>query len=294
MKYSTGRAFRQALEERIRTIQSEQKIPMLRLRKQVTFERFVSRLIKTQPDRWVLKGGLALQIRLGLQARTTKDIDLLTIEMPSSIYAALSEAAALDLEDWFSFEIERPENDPDEEFGGSRYGVRCYLDGRMFEHFHVDVGVGDLVVDEFDWLPFESFLSFAGIEPTSVPCYPITQQIAEKFHALTRQYVSGHSTRIKDVVDILLLAGSGSIDGILLKKAIRTTFETRITHPIPTQVPDFPISYSRGYGRIARSVELGFGSFRDAEQALGKFLNPLLERSDPGGWDAASWSWTEP
>ena len=76
MKYTTGRAFRQALEDRIRDIQSEHNIPIVRLRKQVAFERFISRLIKNKPDSWVLKGGLAIQLRLGLQARTTKDIDL--------------------------------------------------------------------------------------------------------------------------------------------------------------------------------------------------------------------------
>ncbi|MBU0511010.1 MAG: nucleotidyl transferase AbiEii/AbiGii toxin family protein [Chloroflexi bacterium] len=42
----------------------------------MAFERFISRLIKNKPDSWVLKGGLAIQLRVGLQARTTKDIDL--------------------------------------------------------------------------------------------------------------------------------------------------------------------------------------------------------------------------
>jgi len=41
MKYATGSAFRQALEERIRDINSQQKIPIVRLRKQVAFERFI-------------------------------------------------------------------------------------------------------------------------------------------------------------------------------------------------------------------------------------------------------------
>ncbi|MDP2994519.1 MAG: hypothetical protein Q8N46_05290 [Anaerolineales bacterium] len=35
MKYATGSAFRQALEERIRDIHTEQNIPIVRLRKQV-------------------------------------------------------------------------------------------------------------------------------------------------------------------------------------------------------------------------------------------------------------------
>jgi hypothetical protein len=77
MKYTSGSTFRQALEERIRTIQAEQNTPIVPLRKQIAFERFIARLNHQQPDLWVLKGGLALQLRLGLRARTTKDVDLL-------------------------------------------------------------------------------------------------------------------------------------------------------------------------------------------------------------------------
>ncbi len=291
MKYATGRAFRQALEDRIRGVHSEQNLPIVRLRKQVAFERFIARLIKNQAGSWVLKGGLVLQLRWGLQARTTKDIDLLHTAFSSSIYEALTKAAIFDLGDWFGFEIEQPENESEDDFGGNRYQVRCYLDGRLFESFHVDVGMGDLVADEYEWLSFESILAFAGIEPTIVPCYPITQQIAEKFHALTRQYASGRSTRTKDFVDILLLAKLGSIDGKLLQEAIRLTFETRGTHLVPSEVSDFPSTLSRGYGLLAKSLKLGYGTFSDAEEALSKFLNPVLLEDVSGTWDAESWQW---
>ncbi len=80
MKYNTSRDFRQALETRIRNISLETEMPLVRLRKLVVFERFLIRLVHIQPDKWVLKGGYALQLRLGDRARTTKDIDLLSIE----------------------------------------------------------------------------------------------------------------------------------------------------------------------------------------------------------------------
>ena len=80
MRYNTSRDFRQALETRIRNISLETEMPLVRLRKLVVFERFLIRLIHIQPDKWVLKGGYALQLRLGDRARTTKDIDLLSIE----------------------------------------------------------------------------------------------------------------------------------------------------------------------------------------------------------------------
>ena len=89
MIYNTSRDFRQALEARIRNISLETEMPLVRLRKLVVFERFLIRLVHIQPDNWVLKGGYALQLRLGDRARTTKDIDLLAIEQKNKIYPTL-------------------------------------------------------------------------------------------------------------------------------------------------------------------------------------------------------------
>ena len=70
MRYSSARSFRQALEDRLRSEYASNKIP--RLRKMIAFERFMARL----DNRWILKGGYALQLRTD-KARTTQDVDLL-------------------------------------------------------------------------------------------------------------------------------------------------------------------------------------------------------------------------
>ena len=76
MKYATAEPFRTALEDRLRQQAWAAGLPLVRLRKDVAFERLLARLLVAAPDRWVLKGGLALDYRLGDRARTTKDIDL--------------------------------------------------------------------------------------------------------------------------------------------------------------------------------------------------------------------------
>jgi hypothetical protein len=291
MKYTSGSAFRQALEERIKDTHSESKIPVVRLRKQIAFERFIARLIQHQPDQWVLKGGLALQLRLGTQARTTKDVDLLNTALSPDLYASIAEAARTDLMDWFYYEVERPEAGIENKLGGKRFVVRCFLDGRTFENFHVDIGVGDIVLEPYDWLAFEPTLIFADIQPTRVPCYPVVQQIAEKIHALTRPHVTGGSSRSKDLADILLLAKLGEIDGGILRQAIIATFNTRTTHPLPSRLPPLPKSLSIEYKHLANSLALSFRSFESADQALGQFLDPVLTNAAPGIWDAAKWKW---
>lgn len=144
MRYESGADFRRALESRLRQHALRSGMSLTRLRKMVAFERFLARLVTAQPDAWVLKGGLALQFRLRERARTTQDIDLLLRHRVSAddVHRALVAAALLDLDDWFVFEVARSTHPAD-----LRFPVQGLLDGRLFEAFHVDVGMGDPLKD---------------------------------------------------------------------------------------------------------------------------------------------------
>jgi hypothetical protein len=76
VKYDTAEAFRAALDQRIRNEATTTGLPVMRLRKRVAFERFLARLAVAEPGSWVLKGAFALELRLGVRTRMTKDIDL--------------------------------------------------------------------------------------------------------------------------------------------------------------------------------------------------------------------------
>src|SRR6185312_4353827 len=47
-----------------------------RLRRRLLFQRVVARLQGAEPGKWVVKGGMAMETRLGDRARLTKDLDL--------------------------------------------------------------------------------------------------------------------------------------------------------------------------------------------------------------------------
>ncbi len=265
--------------------------PLVRLRKTVVFERFIARLIQHQPDIWILKGGFAIQLRLVNKARTTKDIDVLVRAKLRDVLKLLRDAGEIDLQDWFRFEVEQSESQTPDEFGDKRFHIRALLDGRTFEDFHIDVGVGDPVIDPIDELKGPSLLDFAGIEPTIIPCYPITQQIAEKVHAYTRPHNSGVGSRVKDFVDILLLAGLGPIDLTRLYRAIQATFEARNTHPLTQEISDPPTEWSRPYQKLAAEVSLDFQTMNEASIAIKAFLNPLFSEKGTRQWDPVQWSW---
>jgi hypothetical protein len=257
----------------------------------VAFDRFLSRLFLHGPDQWVVKGGYALQLRLGDRARTTKDIDLLVMAEVQAIYPHLREAGTIDLGDWFTFEVSDTNHSDTDDIGGIRFRLHSLLDGRTFERFHVDIGIGDPLFAPVEYLKTPALLAFAGIKPTVVPCYPVTQQIAEKYHAFTRPHGSGASSRVKDYIDMLLLAEMEELDIVPLRQAIRATFDDRKTHGLPEKVPLLPKDWSLPFQRMANEVELEFDSLADAEEALCHFLEPVLGDDVKAKWNPTSWCW---
>ena len=56
MTYDSGASLRRALEDRLRIQSLQAGVPLVRLRKMVIFDRFLARLMRDQPDAWILKG----------------------------------------------------------------------------------------------------------------------------------------------------------------------------------------------------------------------------------------------
>ena len=149
-KYSTAKAFRVALEARLKQIANTEKIDLQRLRRLVAFDRLLARICQSRENRWILKGGYAMELRMK-EARTTKDIDLV-IEDPEQILQhketlneklleELREQASKDLGDYFIFMIGLSIMDIEAApYGGARYPVDARMDGRSFVKFHLDIG----------------------------------------------------------------------------------------------------------------------------------------------------------
>ena len=291
MKYQSGGAFRRALEDRLRAQSLASGVALVRLRKMIAFDRFLARLIATQNDMWILKGGLALQLHLGTRARTTKDVDVLLQIAHQNVHQLLVQAASLDAGDWFQFEVTPSAEDVPDHFGGLRFYSQSLLDGRPFERFHIDVGIGDPILEPAEHLAMPALLEFAGIPTTVIPCYPLTQQLAEKVHAYTRPHLSGESSRVKDLVDILLIAELGSISGQLLFQAVQMTFKARGTHPLPLHLPSPPASWSTPFRKMAFEVGLDYATLAEAGTAAQYFLNPVLQGEVTGAWNPAGWCW---
>jgi len=165
------------------------------------------------------------------------------------------------------------------------------LDGRIFESFHVDIGVRDPIVEKPEILQTLDLMAFADIEPVPFPSYPLTQHIAEKLRAYTRPHAGAENTHVRDFVDMLLIASMSRIDGRNLSAAITATFEVRSTHSFPGQLPDPPSSWASSFRRSAEDLELSWHELPAATQAAQAFVNPILKGAIAKVWNPETWSW---
>jgi hypothetical protein len=117
-------------------------------------------------------------------------------------------------------------------YGGARYPVEARMDERIFARFHLDVGIGDVVMQPLETIVCRDWLGFAGIDAPRVRMIAREQQFAEKIHAYTLPRNAANS-RVKDLVDLVLLIGSGGLDKLRILDALCLTFERRGTHDLP-------------------------------------------------------------
>lgn len=281
-KYATATAFRRALEDRLRSIAEKEKLTIERLRREVAFDRLLARLFAREKAPWILKGGYALELRIK-EARVTKDIDMALRDalgkdkpLSDSLFAALEEAAAVDLADFFVFVIGPVMQDLDAApYGGARFPVEARMDNRTFVEFHIDIGAGDVVMTPLDTLEGHDWLKFAGIPTAKFPTISREQHFAEKVHAYTLPRPSVNS-RVRDMVDmVLLITSSPKMDKSLVKKALDATFKRRKTHSLPESLKAPPVEWKISYAGLARQCGLS----EDLDEAF-RMLSAYLQLED--------------
>jgi hypothetical protein len=293
--YATAAAFKQALEQRLRTATGS-GAELAKRRQLLVFDRFLARVVDEVGDAVTLKGGLAMELRLE-RARTTKDVDVRMIGAPDDILDTLRAAVRRDLGDFMVFTV-RPDDDHPEirgdgmKYDGMRFRAECTLAGKIYGRpFGVDVAFGDPILGDPDTFVAADVLAFAGIAPPILRIYPIVTHIAEKLHAFTMPRKRPNS-RVKDLPDLALIATAGPLDNRRLRAAIEQTFTFRHTHRIPRRLPDPPTIWEKPDAAIAQKDRLPWATLDEVAAAARSFLDPMLAGESDARWDHESWSWT--
>ena len=249
-------------------------------------ERFLYRLSLTpERDRFVLKGAMLVAAWLGLEARSTRDADLLGYGDLSPEEAARIVRGACEVacpEDGISFDPVSVNVETiriGQVYGGVRVTLQGHL-GRARVKIQVDIGAGDATVPQPTRLEYPSLLN---LPRPNLRVYRPESVVAEKLHAMVVLGVA--NTRLKDVFDVAVLSGHLPFRGPDLVAAIVATFERRRT-VLPGRLPTvLEESLSREPGRVAqwsaflRRIRLSpddhdFGSEAAKVRA---FVGPALE-----------------
>jgi hypothetical protein len=261
----TPKAFRKALEERLRNLADKQSVNVVRLYRQIAYDRLLSRIFRATNSPYLLIGGYAMELRMHL-ARATIDIDL-SLSDPTRLTGSgenntqiilenLQDGAAVDLQDFFEFTISGPVSElsgaPE---GGARFLVEANMDQRGFVKFHLDIGIGDAIIQPIEWLQGRDWLEFAGIPSIRFPAISQEQHFAEKLHAYTRPR-SGQPSRVKDLIDMVLFIQAGTLNPQKVAEATTAVFKTHRSHEVPKKLQPPPESWTPVFAALAKECQI--------------------------------------
>lgn len=284
-RFKTAADFRKSLESRLKAIAIEKSENLQRLRKKVAFDRLLARLFASEEKNFFLKGGYAMELRLKT-VRATKDIDLTSLKrlkgesdlLSAMILEELRMLAQQDLGDFFVYQVGEAQLDLDNApYGGARYPVTALVDGKVFVRFQLDVGA-DAVVTRIETMQGTDWLGFCGVPSPVFAMISVEQQFAEKLHAYTLPRLERPNTRVKDLVDMVLLAKMRSMDFEVLKEALRMVFKVRQTHPLPQKVNMPPQTWEIPYKELAKECALMLSlddAFREVERVYSRIQADL-------------------
>jgi hypothetical protein len=288
--YAGAGDFERALSDRIAEAATSSAYGVPQLRRHFAYGRLLTRMFIHQPEVWVLKGAVGLLARLPGRARHSIDLDVYYRGEIDGATDGLREAAALDLGDFFTFDIERA-SALTGATAGTQLRVTAYLGDKVFERFRVDVVVTSTMTAEPEPSPPFEPVQVSGLRTVGYRAHPLADQIADKHAAMTGTYAGRPSSRYRDLVDLVLMATTQTIDAAALHTALLSEHMRRGTTPTPgLTLPseDWP----EGYRRIATELP-GFAHLNAAEavEIVGRLIDPVLAGRKSGTWDPERLEW---
>ena len=290
--YGSPGAFRRALTDKLRVLAAASRWTLQQLQRQMAYDRLLERLYLVD-EGWIVKGATALLAR-DIGVRGTLDIDLYREVAREIAVADLREAAALDLGDWFRFEIGPPR--PLVDTGGVRLPVKAFVGNAEWAAFHVDLVGEDLrMTGEPEDVPPLARVVMPDVEQHGYRAYPLVDHVADKACAIFERHGAAGtpSTRYRDLVDLVAIVLAASVEAEPQLSALRSEAHRRgLQLPGRFAVPDRGL-WQPGYAaEAARSLLPKARTLDEAMATVTPFLDPLLDATARGRWDPRNAGWT--
>ena len=228
-----------SLKAIINNIAKENKVSAQSVLQTYMLERLLERIsISKYKDNFILKGGMLISAMLGIDSRTTMDMDT-TIKgfklTEENITNKINEICNIKIDDGVTFEVQKIELiRKDDDYGGYRITFKANYMESMPVIMKIDITTGDKITYKEIKYSFDLMLEDRKIQIWS---YNLETVIAEKFESIIKRGILG--TRIRDYYDVYMLLNTQTknINFNTLKDAIYSTAEHRNTINI---IKDWP------------------------------------------------------
>jgi len=279
-------ANRVALERWITQKADEEGIAATRLRRALSFM-VLSAVLARFTDAegaplFLLKGGVAMELRVGARARASKDFDTAFRDDMSRLKDVL---AAASVHEHGVFRLTAGSASPIGPTGAVRIPVRIAL-------AHYDWGTVDLEVSPAEGgsqaaagieyaAPAPALSVFGLPDGPRVPLFPLPYQVAQKLHACTEVREDRDNDRFRDLIDLLLLEEIlADADLPAVRLACEEVFRLRGRHSWPPEIQIYPL-WTDGYRNLARGMDFPVVELIDAKASVGDFVARIA--SAPAG-----------
>ena len=193
------------------------------------FERFLERLsLSEYKDKFVIKGGLLIAAIVGIDIRSTMDLDTTLRELPFTediIKKAITEICDYPIFDNVKLGVRNISLiRPNDVYGGYRAKIIATCD-TIETPFAIDISTGDAITPHAVRYKFNGILDVE--KQIEIWAYNIETVIAEKIETILSR--STFNTRARDYYDIFILSTTQTYDAALFKEAFAATTKHRGT-----------------------------------------------------------------
>lgn len=214
------------------------------LQRNYMMERLLERIsLSEYMDNFILKGGILVAAMVGMDSRSTMDLDasIKNIELNrDGVEKIFSDLASMDIGDDVSLVIKSIDEIREEfEYSCFRVSLQGTVDKTVIP-MKVDISTGDVITPREVKYSFKLILENRTID---IWAYNLETVLAEKMETTVSRNIL--NTRMRDFYDIKVLYSlmKNDIDIILLKKALKQTAQKRNTE-----------NAVRDYGKILNDI----------------------------------------
>lgn len=224
-----------SLKAKIRNIAKKKNMSAQVVLQNYMFERFLERLSKSHyKDNFILKGGILIASIVGIESRSTMDMDTTLKGYPithESLQKAISDICEIDLYDdvIFSFSGVDPIRN-DDVYGGFKVRLQADYDTIIIP-MHLDVTTGDAITPEEVMHHYKMIFKEESID---VLAYNIETILAEKVETILSR--GELNTRPRDFYDIYILTRTQNYMDKTFINALTKTTEHRETKHIFNEI----------------------------------------------------------